>query len=289
MAAALEIRNLVKRYHRFMLGPLDMTVPEGAIYGFVGPNGSGKTTTIDLIFGMGAKEVGEIRVFGLDHLQDEVRVKQQVGYVSPDLNYAPWGRVRRAIQFVRGFYPTWDENYCDHLLHTFAIRRDESIAALSFGARIKLSIVLALAWRPRLLILDEPTVGLDAISKREVFAELLNAVQDGDRSVLISSHGLADLERFADHIGMIKDGRMILEGSTADVIERHRLVDFTPSRGNRIAERPGVFVQETAANRWRVLVDTERAPIEWLRQNGAGDIAESPVSLEDLVVALGRR
>ncbi len=289
MSAALEIRGLVKRFHPFMLGPLDMTVPQGAIYGLVGPNGSGKTTTIDMIFGMGAKESGEIRVFGLDHLKDEVRVKQQVGYVSPDLNYAPWGRVRRAIQFVRGFYPTWDESYCDHLLHTFGIRRDESITTLSFGARIKLSIVLALSWRPKLLILDEPTVGLDAISKREVFSELLHAVHDGDRSVLISSHGLSDIERFADHIGMIKAGRMILEGSTAEVIERHRLVDFTPNRGHRIVESPGVFVQEMTGNRWRVLVDTDRAPIEWLRQNGADNIAESRVTLEDLVVALGRQ
>lgn len=288
MAPALEIRNLVKRYNPFMLGPLDMTVPEGAIYGFVGPNGSGKTTTIDLIFGMGAKETGEIRVLGLDHLKDEVAVKSQVGYVSPDLNYAPWGKVSRAIQFVKGFYPTWDEAYCDTLLHRFHIRRDERIASLSFGARVKLSIVLALSWQPRFVILDEPTVGLDAISKQEVFAELLRIVGEGKRSVLISSHGLTDLERFADHIGMIKDGRMILEGSTDDVIERHRLVDFTADRGFSITERPGVFVQVKEANRWRVLVDLHRAPIDWLREQGAKQIAESPVTLEDLVVALGR-
>lgn len=288
MSPALEIRGLRKRFPTFLLGPIDMTVPQGAIYGFVGPNGSGKTTTIDLIFGMGAKDAGDIRVLGLDHLRDEVAVKQQVGYVSPDLNYAPWSKVGRAIQFVKGFYPTWDDDYCDELLQRLRVQRNERIMSLSFGTRIKLSLILALSWRPKLLILDEPTVGLDAISKQEVFSELLNAVGDGDRSVLISSHGLSDLERFADHVGMIKGGRMIFEGATVDMIERHRIVDFTADRGHSIAERPGVFVQHKEANRWRVLIDVQKAPVAWLREQGATNIAEAPVTLEELFVAIGR-
>jgi ABC-2 type transport system ATP-binding protein len=288
MSHALEIRGLEKRFSGFSLGPIDVTVPAGAIYGFVGPNGAGKTTTIDLIFGMGAKDAGSIRVLGLDHLQDEVAMKQQVGYVSPDLNYTPWGKVHRVIQFVKGFYPGWDDAYCAQLLASLDVRLNDRVATLSFGARIKLSLVLALAWRPKFLILDEPTVGLDAISKQQVFSELLSAVGDGERSVLISSHGLTDLERFADHIGMIKHGKMLFEGSTDHMIERHRLVDFTTGRGDLIAERPGVFVQEHAADRWRVLLDLQRAPLTWLRETGATNIAESPVTLEELFVAIGR-
>jgi ABC-2 type transport system ATP-binding protein len=288
MSAALEIRGLEKRFSKFALGPIDMTVPHGAIYGFVGPNGAGKTTTIDLIFGMGAKDAGEITVLGLDHLKDEVAMKRQVGYVSPDLNYSPWGKVGRAIQFVKGFYPTWDDEYCEQLLRSLHVGKHERILSLSFGARIKLSLILALSWRPKLLILDEPTVGLDAISKQEVFGELLSAVGDGERSVLISSHGLSDLERFADHLGMIKSGRMIFEGSTADMIERHRIVDFVADRGHSIAERPGVFVQAKQANRWRVLLDLKLAPMEFLRESGATQITESPVTLEELFVAIGR-
>jgi ABC-2 type transport system ATP-binding protein len=289
MSAALEIRGLEKKFAGgFKLGPIDLTVPAGAIYGYVGPNGSGKTTTIDLIFGMGAKDAGQITVLGLDHLKDEVAMKQQVGYVSPDLNYAPWGKVGRVIQFVKGFYPTWDDAYCEQLLRSLHVGRQERVMTLSFGAKIKLSLVLALSWRPKLLILDEPTVGLDAISKQEVFSELLSAVGDGERSVLISSHGLTDLERFADHIGMIKHGKMIFEGSTADMIERHRIVDFVADRGHSIAERSGVFVQAQQANRWRVLLDLERAPMEWLLASGAKDITEAPVTLEELFVAIGR-
>jgi ABC-2 type transport system ATP-binding protein len=192
------------------------------------------------------------------------------------------------IQFVKGFYPTWDDAYCEQLLRTLRVGTGERVMSLSFGARIKLSLILALSWRPTLLILDEPTVGLDAISKQEIFGELLAAVGDGERSVLISSHGLTDLERFADHLGMIKHGRMIFEGSTADIIARHRIVDFVTDHADRIAQRPGVFVQRRDANRWRVLLDLKVASLEWLRGTGATSIADTPVTLEELFVAIGR-
>src|SRR5580704_2532707 len=109
---AIEIRNLVKNYPAFTLGPLDLTVPRGAIYGLIGPNGAGKTTAIDLIFGMGKNDAGEIRVFGLDHNRDSVAIKQRAAYVSPDLSFNMWGKVGRAVRFVRGFFPSWDDEYC---------------------------------------------------------------------------------------------------------------------------------------------------------------------------------
>jgi len=289
MSAALEIRGLRKSFKNFSLGPLDLTVPTGSIYGFVGPNGAGKTTTIDLIFGMGAKSDGSIRVLGLDHIKDEVAMKRQVGYVSPELNYQPWAKVGRAIQFVRGFYPTWDEAYCQQLMDTFQLDRGQRIMTLSFGAKIKLALLLALAWRPKLLVLDEPTVGLDAISKQQVFGELLAAVRNEDRTVLISSHGITDLERFADHVGMIKNGRMVFEGEIGEVVDRYRLADFEADDVAAIAEQPGVFVQQEQGRRLRVLLDLQRVSVDALRTRGALQIADAPVSLEDLFIALGRR
>ena len=141
-------------------------------------------------------------------------MKRQVGYVSPELNFQPWGRVGRAIQFVRGFYPTWDEAYCERLLTALPTSARTRGSGRCRSARASSSrCVLALSWRPKLLVLDEPTVGLDAISKQQVFAELLAAVQDEDRTVFISSHGITDLERFADHVGMIKNGRLLFEGA----------------------------------------------------------------------------
>ena len=287
-ANAVEIRGLEKAFPSFRLGPLDLTVPEGAIYGFVGPNGSGKTTTIDLIFGMGAKDAGTITVLGLDHERDEVAMKRQVAYVSPDLQFQPWGRVHKVIDFVRGFYPTWDQDYCNRLLSSLAVEPRDRIMTLSFGTKIKLALVLALAWRPKVLILDEPTVGLDAISKQEVFAELLAAVRDGDRTVLISSHGLSDIERFADHVGMIRSGRLLFEGSTTDVVARFRVVDILVANGERLVDRPGIFVQRRDGSRWRAMVDLERTPIEALQGLGATPIADAPVTLEELFVTVGK-
>jgi len=285
---AVEIRGLEKAFPSFHLGPLDLTVPAGAIYGFVGPNGSGKTTTIDLIFGMGAKDAGSITVLGLDHARDEVAMKRQVAYVSPDLQFQPWGRVHKVIAFVRGFYPTWDQEYCNRLLSSLSVDPNDRIMTLSFGTRIKLALVLALSWRPKVLILDEPTVGLDAISKQEVFSELLAAVRDGERTVLISSHGLSDVERFADHLGMIRGGRLLFEGSMTDVISRFRVVDFMVADGDRLASRPGVFVQQRDGSRWRALIDLERTPLESLKGLGATPIADAPVTLEELFVAVGK-
>ena len=289
MPNALEIRGLTKAFDQgFTLGPLSLTVPAGAIYGFVGPNGAGKTTTIDVIFGMGGKDSGSISVFGLDHARDEVEMKRQVGYISPELDFRTWGRIGRAIDFVRGFYPSWDEGYCDQLLASLDLNRADKIGTLSFGAKTKLAIVLALSWRPRLLVLDEPTVGLDAISRQQLFAELLAAVRDEDRAVFISSHAITDLERIADHVGMIKNGQLVVEGSTDEVIARYRIVDFVAQDGASLDHQPGVVVQRRDQDRWRVLIDRSVTSIERLAGRGATAVSDAPVSLEELFVALGR-
>jgi ABC-2 type transport system ATP-binding protein len=286
---AVEIRGLEKRFPKFTLGPLDLTVPTGAIYGFIGPNGAGKTTTLDLIFGVGNKDAGTITVLGLDHRRDEVAMKSQVGYVSPTVHLISWNRVGKAITFVRGFYPTWDDDYCDQLMAEFRIGWNDKISTLSFGGPVKLRLLLALAWRPKVLVLDEPTLGLDAVAKRQVFSALLSAVQDGDRTVLIASHGLSDLERVADHVGMIKDGRMLVEGPTSTVTERYRMVDLVANGSfdpRVFATSPGITVQSQDGDRWRVLVDGSRVPPDDLASRGARIIAEAPVTLEELFVAL---
>lgn len=287
-APAIEIRGLEKSFSAFKLGPLDLTVPKGAIYGLVGPNGVGKTTTIDLLLGMGREDGGSIHVFGLDHARDEVAVKRRIGYVSPDLNFQPWRTVKRTVRFFRAFYPDWDDDYCTSLLETLKVGWDEKIRHLSFGARIKLALVLALSHRPSLLLLDEPTIGLDVISKQQIFAELLAAVQDEDRTVLIASHGLADIERFADHVGIMKDGRLLIEGATADVVARYRLVDFLAGDGFNTAGLAGVFVQEHQGQRWRVLMDFQSGALEQMKTRGAAEISALPVTLEDLFVGLMR-
>jgi ABC-2 type transport system ATP-binding protein len=285
-ANAIEIRGLTKHFPTFTLGPLDLTVPCGAIYGFIGPNGAGKSTTIDLMFGMGRNDGGEIRVLGYDHRASEVDVKRRAAYVSPDLNFQVWGRVGRVIRFVRGFYTNWDNDYCERLMKAFHLSGDDKITTLSFGARTKLSLLLALARRPQVLVLDEPTTGLDAVSKQEVFGELLKAVEDGERTVLISSHGLSDIERFADHVGMIKDGKLLLEGRMDEVVDRFRMAEFFTDNGVELPNHEGLIVVRREQNRWHVLLDQKHGLVDWLQGQGAKQISLTRVTLEDMFVAL---
>ena len=287
---AIEIRGLVKKHPLFQLGPLDLTVPCGAIYGLIGPNGAGKTTAIDMIFGMGRNDAGTIRVLGLDHRTDEVALKQRAAYVSPDLNFQVWGKVGRAIRFVRGFYPGWDDAYCAELMKAFHLGVNDRIVTLSFGAKTKLSLLLALSRRPDILILDEPTTGLDAISKQQVFGELLKAVEDGKRTVLISSHGLSDIERFADHLGMIKNGRLLLEGRTDEIVDRFRLAEFFTTNGTilQTPEPAGLTILRWNENRWHALLDQNSGAQKWLETQGAQNLTLTRLTLEDLFVALAK-
>jgi ABC-2 type transport system ATP-binding protein len=285
---ALEIRGLEKRYPRFTLGPLDLTIPSGQIYGLIGPNGAGKTTLIDQIFGMGQPDAGAIRVLGLDHSLDEVAMKERTAYVSPELSYLVWGKIGRAIRFHRGFRPTWDDGYCDRLMEVFGLNTGDRIATLSFGARTKLALVLALAWHPQVLILDEPTTGLDAHSKRAVFSELLAIVKDEARTVLISSHQLSDLERFADRVGVLHKGKLLAEGATSELVERHVLAEFESETVTNWETLSGVHVQEREGSRWRAVLDTIVCPMEKLTSHGARHLHTQPLTLEELFLALTR-
>ncbi|MEI6714681.1 MAG: ABC transporter ATP-binding protein [Verrucomicrobiota bacterium] len=282
---AIEISGLEKRYPKFTLGPLNLSVPKGSIYGLIGPNGAGKTTLIDLIFGMGAPHAGTIKVCGFDHTTDEVALKNHAGYFGPDLSYVVWGDVGRAIRFVKGFRPTWDDAYCQHLLETLGIATSEKIATLSFGGRTKLGLLLALAWKPQVLILDEPTTGLDAHSKQAVFSELLAIVRDEERTVLISSHQLSDLERFTDHVGILHKGRLLAEGATAELVERHMQVEFTCER-TVLENVPGLTIAEHNENRCRAILDTDLCSLEILEQHGACEVRSQPLTLEELFLVL---
>jgi ABC-2 type transport system ATP-binding protein len=265
---------------------MDLTVPRGAIYGLIGPNAAGKTTTIDLIMGMGAKDAGNIEVFGLDHAKEEVAVKRQIGYVSPDLVFNAWGKVGRVVNFYRNFYPDWDDDYCTQLVKRLKLGWNDRVSTLSFGSRMKLNLLLALSHRPALLLLDEPMSGLDAPSRQEVYTELLDAVQEENRTVLISSHDLHDLERFTDHLGIINNGKLLLEGNTNELVERFKMVDCTTATGNKLPKMKGTYLQSRKESRLRLLVDMQAEALPKLEEQGMIDIVCSPVTLEELFVGL---
>lgn len=283
---ALEVSALEKHYPSFGLGPLDLTVQAGSIYGLIGPNGAGKTTLIDQIFGMGSPDAGTIKVCGFDHARDEVEAKQCAAYVGPGLNFDAWGKIGRAIRFNRGFRPTWDDAYCARLMQDFGISVDERIGTLSFGERTKLSLLLALAWRPQLLVLDEPTTGIDAHSKKAFFAEMLNIVRDESRTVFISSHQIYDLERFADRVAVLHKGRLVVEGLTGELVERHLQAEWVAENIEAFAHVPGLTLQERDGPLCRGVIDTLTCPLNSLVQRGARDVRTQPLTLEDLFLAL---
>lgn len=285
--AAIQIRGLRKHYPGFDLGPLDLDVPRGSIFGFVGPNGAGKSTTIDLMFGMGRSDAGSVRLLGLDAVADEVAVKMRAAYVGPELEYGSWGKIGKAIRFVRGFYrESWDDAYCEQLLERFKLNANDKIATLSFGSRTKLALVIALSRRPELLVLDEPTTGLDAIAKRELFSALLELVEDSNHTILISSHNLSDLERFADHVAIINDGRILHAGPMDDVIEPFCIADFTLAENQPLANGQGITVIVRQGGRARALVDRKFGGMEKLAAAGARDVTHSTVNLEELFISL---
>ncbi len=283
---ALEVSALEKHYPRFALGPLDLIVPSGSIYGLIGPNGAGKTTLIDQIFGMGSPDAGTIRVCGLDHEHDEVAVKSCAAYVGPDLSFVAWGKITNAIRFTRGFRPTWDDAYCARLMRDFGISANDRIGTLSFGGRTKLALLLALAWHPQVLVLDEPTTGIDAHTKKAVFVELLGIVRDEARTVFISSHQLSDLERFADHVGVLHKGRLVAEGATGELVERHLQAEWEAENAGAFAHVPGLTLQEHEGPRWRGVLDTMTCPLESLQRRGARDVRTQALTLEELFLAL---
>ncbi len=173
-------------------------------------------------------------------------------------------------------------------MNKLEIQAEDKIQTMSFGARIKLNLVVALAHRPRLLLLDEPTIGLDAVSKRAVFGELLKAVQDEERTVLISSHGLADLERSTDHIGFIKNGQLLLTGSTDSLINRFQLCDFETQNPMPSVFPEGIYRQPSGGDRIRVVIDRQAEVGTWIKDHGLVETSSTAMNLEDLFIALAR-
>jgi ABC-2 type transport system ATP-binding protein len=173
-------------------------------------------------------------------------------------------------------------------MRAFHLSDDEKIATLSFGAKTKLSLLLALSRRPEILILDEPTTGLDAVSKQQVFSELLKAVENGERTVLISSHGLSDIERFADHVGMIKNGKLLLAGRMDEIVDRFRFAEFFSDSSATFENRPGLIILKHAENRWHALIDQTTDVQNWLQTRGVKEISLTRVTLEDLFIALAK-
>jgi ABC-2 type transport system ATP-binding protein len=201
------------------------------------------------------------------------------------MDYRAWGTVGRAIDFVRGFYPDWDAVRSEELQFKFGLHRAERVDSLSFGERIKLALVLALSRDPELLVLDEPTLGLDAIARRQLFTELLRFMKRDERTILISSHQLADLERFADHAAIMNRGRLLACGRMDELIERFHQLDVMVTH-DIVSPIAGVYVVEQQGNRARLMIDRAAVSAGALDALGVEVITDLPLTLEDIFLTL---
>ncbi len=206
---AIDLQHISKTYTFFQLQDVSLQLEQGQIMGFVGANGAGKSTTIRILMGLISAASGEARVLGHVMPQQQTVAKRDIGFVSSDMALFGGETVSWHMDFIRSIYPGWDPIHARKLIERFALHPRQLVKSLSQGERIKLLMLLVLARRPRLLVLDEPTTGLDPVARHELLIELMDVLQDEERSILFSSHNTVDVEQISDCITFIDRGRII--------------------------------------------------------------------------------
>jgi ABC-2 type transport system ATP-binding protein len=226
----INVSELTRRFGaKTALASVSVCMPRGAVYGLVGANGAGKTTLIKHILGLLRAERGSVRVFGLDPVADPVGVLSRIGYLSEENDLPGWMRVDELIRYSRAFYPAWDDGYAEELRREFALDASAKIKSLSKGQKARVGLLIALAYRPELLVLDEPSSGLDPVVRRDILGAVIRTIADEGRTVLFSSHLLDEVERVADHVTMIDEGRIVVSAPLAEIKESHRAGERVPS------------------------------------------------------------
>lgn len=237
MENILEIKNLNKSYPSFALQDISFSVPSGSIVGFIGENGAGKTTTIKLILNEMRRESGSIRIFGMDNIRDERKIKEQIGVVFDESYFYGDFKAGDIGSILRRMFRTWDDGLFQQYLRQFSLPRDKMIKEYSKGMKMKLSIASALAHKPRLLILDEATSGLDPIVRSDILDILLEFIQDETHGILFSSHITSDLEKIADYITFIHEGKIVFDRSKDDLIYRCGILKCGASDFSRVDKK----------------------------------------------------
>jgi ABC-2 type transport system ATP-binding protein len=241
----IEMHRVRKNFRFFSLDDLSLTLEPGQILGFVGPNGAGKSTTLRLAMGMLTPDAGEIRLLGHDARAAQAAAKRDVGFVSAEMRLFPQATLGWHMEFVRSIYPTWDNDYAATLVKRFNLRLEQNARSLSLGEHVKAVLLLALARRPRLLILDEPTTGLDPVARHEVISELMDILRDENRSILFSSHNTVDVERISDRITFIDRGRVVETSNKEDFLDRWRRIQVQLPAGTTLPDLPNIVSRVT--------------------------------------------
>jgi ABC-2 type transport system ATP-binding protein len=252
----VELSGVSKRFRFFQLEEVGLRLEAGQILGFVGPNGAGKSTTIRLLMGMIHADRGRVRVLGREMPADQAEAKRDIGYVAEDMRLHGAATLAWHMALVASIYPGWDAKYAELLLRRFNLHAEQPIKSLSHGERVKATLLLALARRPRLLLLDEPTTGLDPVARHEILAELMDVVRDERRGILFSSHNTQDVEQISDQITFIDRGRIIDASEKEQFLDRWRRLSLDVPPGVTPPSFPGVVAVSASG---RVAVVTTRA------------------------------
>src|SRR5438105_2601939 len=286
--SVIEVSDLTRRFGvTTALASVSLSLPRGGVYGLVGVNGAGKTTLIKHILGLLRAESGSVRVFGLDPVADPVAVLSRIGYLSEENDLPGWMRVDELMRYSRAFYPAWDDGYAEELRQAFALDPAAKIGNLSRGQRARAGLLVALAYRPELLVLDEPSSGLDPLVRRDILGAIIRTIADEGRTVLFSSHLLDEVERVADRVAMIHGGRVVFAAPLDEIRATHRRLTL------RFAEpRPappalaGALAWEGSGRAWTAVGAGPPGGLRAAAEGAGGSIVEEhAVRLDEIFVA----
>jgi ABC-2 type transport system ATP-binding protein len=279
----IEMRGVSKAYRFFSLRDLTLELEAGQVMGFVGPNGAGKSTTIRLAMGLIGADSGEVRVLGCPMPEAQAVAKRDIGFISADMRLMPNATLGWHMNLVASIYPGWDAGYAQTLVKRFNLRPEQKARSLSHGEHIKAALLLALARRPRLLILDEPTTGLDPVARHEMITEFMDVLRDESRSILFSSHNTLDVERISDRITFLDRGRLVASSDKEEFLERWRRIEVQLPPGASLPELPHI-VGRASDGQFHTLT-TDRFNDALLARLGNAVRNVHRMSLEEIFVA----
>lgn len=286
--AIVEIDHLSRRFGKKQaLDDVTLRVERGNVFGLVGENGAGKTTLIKHILGLLKAAQGSVRVFQLDPVVDPVGVLGRIGYLSEDRDLPDWMTVAQLMRYNQAFFRGWDETFADQLRDQFELDSQQQIKRLSRGQRARAGLLIALAHRPDLLILDEPSSGLDPVVRNDILSAIIRTVADEGRTVIFSSHLLDEVERVADWVAILHQGRVALSAPLHDILHSHRrlVLRFEAPQATR-PELPGMLSYQGEGCEWTVFCN---GGLEELRtaaaRAGAQVVEEETPTLDEIFLA----
>lgn len=285
----LHMREVTKTYPgKLVLDRLELAVPAGSVVGLLGKNGAGKTTLLKCALGLIRPQVGEITVLGEPAWTLSPAAKARIGYVPQTVELYGWMNVQQMIAYAASFYPRWNHAMADRLTAKWELGLEDRVAALSVGSRQKLGILLAIGHEPDLLILDEPAASLDPAGRREFLATVLELVADGRRTVLFSTHITSDLERVADRVAILKDGRIAYHDALDALKDQvKRLHVRAPKPLPEPVELPGLLRQRIQGDEAMLTVrDNVAQTVRWMETQWQASVEVQDLNLEDIFLEM---